>query len=164
MSQPSRGQAASAAAVGALDHWSGSPRGRLALILLLDQLPRAIHRGTPGAFAQDAKARGLAVAGLDSGADDYLTKPFHFEELLARMSPGGIVFFSTNFRRFKFDESAFPNASVREISRQTVPEDFRNRRIHRCWRLVRALRQSRWIRVACQRWPNFPRPIRADCA
>jgi uncharacterized protein (DUF924 family) len=45
------GAAASAAAAGVLDHWTGSPRGRLALILLLDQLPRAIHRGTPAAFA-----------------------------------------------------------------------------------------------------------------
>ncbi len=66
------GAAASAAAAGVLDHWTGSPRGRLALILLLDQLPRAIHRDTPGAFAQDAKARKLAEQGLESGADRLL--------------------------------------------------------------------------------------------
>ena len=63
-----------------------------------------------------------------------------YVELLARlpelMSPGGVVYFSTNFRRFKLDESALPQFSVREISRQTVPEDFRNRRIHRCWRMT----------------------------
>ena len=41
------GAAASAAAADVLDHWAGSPRGRLALILLLDQIPRAIRRGTP---------------------------------------------------------------------------------------------------------------------
>ncbi len=66
------GQAATAAAAGILDHWSGSPRGRLALILLLDQLPRVIHRGAPGAFAEDAKARRLADQGLASGADGLL--------------------------------------------------------------------------------------------
>lgn len=66
------GAAASAAAVGILDHWSGSPRGRLALILLLDQLPRAIHRGTPAAFAQDLDARRVAQQGLESGADKLL--------------------------------------------------------------------------------------------
>lgn len=50
------------------------------------------------------------------------------------MSPGGEVFFSTNFRRFKMDEAALPEGlSIREISQQTVPEDFRNQRIHRCW-------------------------------
>jgi uncharacterized protein (DUF924 family) len=66
------GQAASAAAAGALDHWTGSPKGRLALILLLDQLPRAIRRGSPAAFAQDEKARAVASRGLASGADRLL--------------------------------------------------------------------------------------------
>lgn len=66
------GQAASAAAAGTLDHWTGSPRGRLALILLLDQLPRVIHRGTPEAFAQDERARAVAETGLVSGADHLL--------------------------------------------------------------------------------------------
>ena len=50
--------------------------------------------------------------------------------------PGGIVYFSTNFRRFKFEESQLIGfESIREISKQTVPEDFRNKRIHRCWRM-----------------------------
>ncbi|QGJ70147.1 Bifunctional 23S rRNA (Guanine(2069)-N(7))-methyltransferase RlmK/23S rRNA (Guanine(2445)-N(2))-methyltransferase RlmL [Planctomycetales bacterium 10988] len=57
-----------------------------------------------------------------------------------RMPPGGVIYFSTNFRRFRFEEeSLLPQLSGSwkcvEISRQTVPEDFRNRRIHRCWRL-----------------------------
>jgi len=55
--------------------------------------------------------------------------------LASLMSPGGVIYFSTNFRRFKFDESAIPNTTPREISKQTVPEDFRNKRIHRCWRI-----------------------------
>jgi uncharacterized protein (DUF924 family) len=66
------GAAASAAAADVLDHWTGSPRGRLALILLLDQLPRAIHRATPEAFAQDSKAIKVAEQGLESGADRLL--------------------------------------------------------------------------------------------
>jgi len=57
------------AGLGILDHWTGSPRGRLALILLLDQIPRAIHRGQPEAFALDADARAVASHGLASGAD-----------------------------------------------------------------------------------------------
>lgn len=53
------------------------------------------------------------------------------------MSPGGLIYFSTNFRRFKLDEPALQNVkTIREISQQTVPEDFRNKRIHRCWYLV----------------------------
>jgi uncharacterized protein (DUF924 family) len=50
-----------------LDHWVGFPRGRLALILALDQLPRMVHRGTQRAYAQDEKARQVARGGLDSG-------------------------------------------------------------------------------------------------
>ena len=38
------GDVASRAAAGTLDHWTGFPRGRLALVLALDQLPRMIHR------------------------------------------------------------------------------------------------------------------------
>src|SRR5690606_34360757 len=53
-----------------------------------------------------------------------------------RLADGGLVYFSTNFRRFKIDESALTGYAVREISKQTVPEDFRNERIHRCWRLT----------------------------
>ncbi|HEV3339586.1 MAG TPA: bifunctional 23S rRNA (guanine(2069)-N(7))-methyltransferase RlmK/23S rRNA (guanine(2445)-N(2))-methyltransferase RlmL [Pirellulales bacterium] len=56
--------------------------------------------------------------------------------LVALVSPGGVIYFSTNSRRFKLDEAALGNLAIREISRQTVPEDFRNRRIHRCWRMV----------------------------
>lgn len=52
------------------------------------------------------------------------------------MRPEGCVYFSTNFRRFKFHEDQLTAFECREISKQTVPEDFRNRRIHRCWRLV----------------------------
>ncbi|MFP6667511.1 MAG: class I SAM-dependent methyltransferase [Pirellulales bacterium] len=58
-------------------------------------------------------------------------------ELMLRMKPGGQIYFSTNFRRFKLDEAAIQSASIFEISRQTVPSDFRNRRVHRCWRLRR---------------------------
>ena len=58
--------------------------------------------------------------------------------LLERMSPGGVIYFSTNFRRFKLAEEELGSVTIREISRQTVPADFRNRRIHRCWRMVKA--------------------------
>ncbi|MBL8761305.1 MAG: class I SAM-dependent methyltransferase, partial [Phycisphaerae bacterium] len=62
-------------------------------------------------------------------------------ELLTRvgglMPAGGVVFFSNNSRRFKLDEAALAEVfEIREISQRTVPEDFRNERIHRCWRMV----------------------------
>ena len=63
------GTLAHAAARGDFDVWESSPRRRLALILLLDQLPRSIHRGTAQAYAQDHRALALAVGGMQLGAD-----------------------------------------------------------------------------------------------
>lgn len=50
-----------------------------------------------------------------------------------RLKPGGLIYFSTNFRKFQLDEEKLSGFELREISQQTVPEDFRNRKIHRCW-------------------------------
>jgi uncharacterized protein (DUF924 family) len=54
---------------GALEDWATTPRGALALVLLTDQLPRNIYRGTAAAFASDPMARALAIASLDRGWD-----------------------------------------------------------------------------------------------
>jgi uncharacterized protein (DUF924 family) len=73
-----------AAARGELASWESSPRRRLALILLLDQFPRNVHRGTAAAFAQDDQALRLAVSGLQFGADaalDPLERMFFYMPL-----------------------------------------------------------------------------------
>jgi len=52
------------------------------------------------------------------------------------LAPGGILYFSTNFRRFKLDQSALSELIVEDISAATIPEDFaRNPKIHYCWRI-----------------------------
>ena len=66
------GETLAAAARGELGHWKRSPRGRLALVLLLDQFSRNIYRGTPAAFAQDEQALMLCREGLDIGHDRQL--------------------------------------------------------------------------------------------
>ncbi len=58
-----------AARRGAFDHWANSPRGMLALIVLLDQFSRNLHRGSPKAFAADAQARALARDAVARGFD-----------------------------------------------------------------------------------------------
>lgn len=56
------------AVAGRLNAWAESgPMGRLALILVLDQLSRNIHRGRAEAFAGDTLARALAVEAIDAG-------------------------------------------------------------------------------------------------
>jgi len=48
---------------GKLDHWAHQPRGRLALILLLDQFRRNIYRNTADAYTKDRAALKLCVEG-----------------------------------------------------------------------------------------------------
>lgn len=50
---------------GELREWEKTPRGTLALIILLDQFSRNIYRDTPGAFSQDAQALGTAAKGIE---------------------------------------------------------------------------------------------------
>ena len=54
---------------GALDAWLASPRGRLALVILVDQFSRNLFRGDARAFEHDALARGWVDEGLRLGAD-----------------------------------------------------------------------------------------------
>lgn len=58
------------------------------------------------------------------------------QALLRRMSPGGVIYFSNNFRGFQLASDELAASSIHEISNQTVPPNYRNRRIHRCWRIV----------------------------
>ncbi|MBC8028185.1 MAG: DUF924 domain-containing protein [Steroidobacteraceae bacterium] len=60
------------AARGEFDSWAATPRRRLALILLFDQVPRNIYRGTANSFAFDTKSLSLAVEGLHLAADQAL--------------------------------------------------------------------------------------------
>lgn len=59
-----------AAAQGLLDHWAETERGRLALLIALDQFPRSLWRDTPAAFAQDIKACRLAMDTIAEGGLD----------------------------------------------------------------------------------------------
>lgn len=61
------------ASTGKLDHWAADPRGRLALILLLDQFRRNIYRGSAEAFAKDAAALKLCIEGAMEKKDQGLS-------------------------------------------------------------------------------------------
>jgi uncharacterized protein (DUF924 family) len=61
------------ALAGELDSWTQTTRGRVALVLLLDQFTRSVYRDDPKTYAGDAKAQALAVAALDAGLDRELS-------------------------------------------------------------------------------------------
>jgi 23S rRNA (guanine2445-N2)-methyltransferase / 23S rRNA (guanine2069-N7)-methyltransferase len=56
---------------------------------------------------------------------------------MTRLAPGGVLYFSNNFRKFILDEGLAARYGVEEISGKTIDPDFaRNTKIHRAWRLT----------------------------
>ncbi|MFN4140596.1 DUF924 family protein [Aestuariivirga sp.] len=60
---------------GRLDHWGETPEGALGLVILLDQVSRNVHRGSPLAFAADARALRLARGWIGQGFHYRLPAP-----------------------------------------------------------------------------------------
>lgn len=55
---------------------------------------------------------------------------------VARLAPGGVVYFSNNFRKFQLDANLAERYAVEDITPQTVDQDFaRNGKIHRAWKI-----------------------------
>ena len=67
------GAAWEVARTGGYDEWLGLPRAALALVVLLDQIPRNIFRGDPRSYASDSKALEVARVALANGFDENLT-------------------------------------------------------------------------------------------
>ena len=74
------------------------------------------------------------------GQSDFDVQADHMQLLtlaMARLSAGGVLYFSTNRRRFKLDDGVQQRWHVTDVSRDSIPADFeRNQRIHACWRLT----------------------------
>ena len=85
------GEAWAQASSGAFDHFAETARGRLVLLVLLDQFSRNLYRGNALAFSNDAKALELANVGIREGHDMEVTQyerifmylPFEHSEVLA---------------------------------------------------------------------------------
>ncbi len=59
--------------------------------------------------------------------------------LLRVMSEGGTIYFVTSVRRFRLEAGDLPGATIREMTRRTVPPDFKAKPPHRSWSIVRAM-------------------------
>lgn len=73
---------------------------------------------------------------MDQMFDIQMEYSYLIAKALKLLSPAGVIFFSTNSRKFKFDESLFGSCSIQEISDKTIPIDFHNKKIHRCWKIT----------------------------
>ena len=55
---------------------------------------------------------------------------------IALLTDEGVLYFSTNFKRFKMDIELFADAVIEDISPSTIPQDFsRSPRVHYCWKI-----------------------------
>ncbi len=85
---------------GVLDYWTATPLGALALIILLDQFPRNLFRGSPETYAADNKARSIARAAIAHGYDQqvgpvercFFYLPFEHSEDIADQAEGVRLF------------------------------------------------------------------------
>lgn len=82
----------------------------------------------PPTFSNSKRMQGV----LDTQRDH----PRLIEACMDILAPGGLLVFSTNAQRFKLEPSLAEKYDVRDISAETIPEDFaRNPKIHRCYEI-----------------------------
>ncbi len=64
--------------------------------------------------------------------EDYIS---FLKKSLQLLNNNGVIIFSTNSRKFKFDFSLFTECEINEITHLTLPNDFHDKKIHRCWQI-----------------------------
>jgi uncharacterized protein (DUF924 family) len=112
---------------GELSEWRKSPRGRLALVILFDQLSRNMFRGTPRSFAQDALAREVALDALDSGDQRVLTATETGFLLMPLMHAEDLAL----QRRGEADWSALRDAATDDAVRTDLEKSVKYAAMHR---------------------------------
>lgn len=128
------------AAAGAHDGMAATPEGALALTVLLDQFPRNIYRGTPRAFAFDAKALATARRAVEAGHDaavpafqrGFLYLPFEHSEdiadqeravaLFEALGDANMLDFAVRHRDIVARFGRFPHRNA-ILGRDTTPEE-----------------------------------------
>lgn len=73
---------------------------------------------------------------MDQMFDIQVDYPDLLEKAIGLLNPGGVLFFSTNSRKFVFNDRLFPQCKKEEISKKTLPIDFHDPKIHRCWKIT----------------------------
>lgn len=76
---------------------------------------------------------------MDQMFDVQIDYVYLFQQIKRLLSDDGALYFSTNSRRFILDESLFPDLMIKEISEKTLPQDFSDRLIHRCWKVTKSV-------------------------
>jgi 23S rRNA (cytosine1962-C5)-methyltransferase len=57
------------------------------------------------------------------------------ETLMNKLNTNGVLYFSNNFRNFKMDEKLQEKFKIKDITRSSIPIDFRDPKIHVCFEI-----------------------------
>ncbi len=102
------------------------------VMLFLKQEPTELYDLVfvdPPAFSNSKRLKGT----WDTQRD-HATMLFY---ILKLVKPGGTIYFSNNLRGFEPQFETLKASSIKDISVQTVPEDFRNKQIHHCYKIIK---------------------------
>ena len=132
---------------GHLDDWKWTARGRLALIILLDQFSRNLHRGSEAAFASDGEALRLCLEGIEL-------------ELDSRLSIVERAFFYMPLQHAEIDSAQAKSVEMFEALEAACADEIRSH-MHRF--LVSA-RSHRSIIAKFGRFPHRNRVLGRQCS
>ncbi|KAA5533592.1 SAM-dependent methyltransferase [Taibaiella lutea] len=102
------------------------------VMLFLKQEPETLYDLVfvdPPAFSNSKRLKGTWDTQRDHAT------MLHY--ILKQVKPGGVIYFSNNLRGFEPQFESLKVSSIKDISLQTIPEDFRNKQIHHCYRIVK---------------------------
>ena len=120
-------------------------KANLALNGLSDRQHRGVRADVRDWLSEETRTYDLIMVDPPSfsnskGQADFDVQRDHFSLLelaMARLSDGGVLYFSTNHRKFVLDPAVQQTWQVQDVTQGSIPEDFsRNHRIHACWRLT----------------------------
>lgn len=72
----------------------------------------------------------------DTKFDVQLDQTELINHALRLLKPGGVLYFSTNFRDFELAATSLNASQITDITLKTIPPDFRNKKIHYCWEIL----------------------------
>ncbi|HCL93629.1 MAG TPA: bifunctional 23S rRNA (guanine(2069)-N(7))-methyltransferase RlmK/23S rRNA (guanine(2445)-N(2))-methyltransferase RlmL [Gammaproteobacteria bacterium] len=117
----------------------------LALNGLSDRQHRGVRADVRDWLSEETRTYDLIMVDPPSfsnskGQADFDVQRDHLSLLqlaMARLSEGGVLYFSSNHRKFLLDPAVQQTWQVKDVTQGSIPEDFsRNQRIHACWRLT----------------------------
>jgi 23S rRNA (guanine2445-N2)-methyltransferase / 23S rRNA (guanine2069-N7)-methyltransferase len=120
-------------------------KANLALNGLSDRQHRGVRADVRDWLSEETRTYDLIMVDPPSfsnskGQADFDVQRDHLSLLqlaMARLSEGGVLYFSSNHRKFLLDPAVQQTWQVKDVTQGSIPEDFsRNQRIHACWRLT----------------------------